>query len=99
MWQDISKGAGHKCIEEQSKSVHQQQSVLQCSACREWFRSRGGLAVHNCQMLTLRGTVSVDNEEHNSVPAVGNSVYCHVCKQTFNRPGDLKRHKYLAERS
>ena len=94
-----SKGAGHKCIEEQTKPVHQQQSASQCSTCRKWFRSRGDLAVHNRQLLTLRGTVSVDNEEHDSVPVVDNSVYCHVCEQTFNRPGDLKRHKYLVERS
>ena len=53
--------------------------------------------MHNCQLST--GAVSVDNEEHDSVSTVDNCVYCAVCEHTFSRPGDLKRHKCLTERS
>ena len=82
--------ARHKCIEEQSKPVHQQQGALQCYTCRKWFGSRGGLAVHSCQLSTE--AVSVHNEVHNSVSTVDNRVYCAVCERTFSRIGDLKRH-------
>ena len=69
---------------------------VHCSV-RKWFRSRGGLAVHSCQLSTE--VVSVDNEVHDSVSTVDNRVYCAVCERTFSRIGDLKRHKCLAERS
>ena len=49
-------------------------------------------------MSTPMDAVSVVNEEHESIPAVDNSVQYPGCEQTFNRPGDLKRHKCLAER-
>ena len=89
--------ARHKCIEEQSNPVHQQQGALQCSTCRKWFRSMRGLAVHSCQLSTE--AVSVDNEVHDSVSKVDNRVYCAVCERNFSQIGDLKRHKCLAERS
>ena len=52
--------------------------------------------MHNCQMSTPMGTVSVDNEEHDCVPTVDNSLHCPECEQTFNWSGDLNRHKCLA---
>ena len=91
--------ARHKCIEERLKPVHQQQGALQCSTCGKWLRSRGGLAVHNCQELNPAITVNANNRVLGRVPTVDNSVHCSVCQRTFNRPGDFKRHKCLAERS
>ena len=37
--------------------------------------------------------------KHVHTSPVNNRVHYSVCQQTFNRPGDLERHKYLAERS
>ena len=37
--------------------------------------------------------------EHVPTSTVDNRAYCSVCQQTFYWPGDLKRHKCLAERS
>ena len=47
--------------------------------CRIGFRSKGGLIVNNCWMSTPMDAVSVDNEEHESIPAVDNSVQCPGC--------------------
>ena len=88
--------ARHKCTEERSKPVHQQQGALQCSTCGKWLRSRGGLAVHNCQELNPAITVNANNRGLGRAPTVDNSVHCSVCQRTFNRPGDFKRHKCLA---
>ena len=45
--------ARHKCIEEQSKPVGQQQGALQCSTCGRWFRSGGVLkcTAVSCQQM------------------------------------------------
>ena len=39
----------HKCISERQKPVSEQRGAVQCTQCRRWLRSRGGLAVHRCQ--------------------------------------------------
>ena len=39
----------HKCISERQKPVSEQSGATQCAVCSRWFRSRGGLAVHNCR--------------------------------------------------
>ena len=36
----------HKCVDERRKPVNEQLGAVQCQFCQEWFRSRGGLAVH-----------------------------------------------------
>ena len=38
-----------KCISERQKSVSEQRGAAQCITCNRWFRSRGGLSVHNCR--------------------------------------------------
>ena len=39
----------HKCLAERQKPVSEQRGSVQCLQCKEWFRSRGGLAVHTCR--------------------------------------------------
>ena len=36
----------HKCLSEREKPVKEQQGAAQCAVCQRWFRSAGGLAVH-----------------------------------------------------
>ena len=55
--------------------------------------------MHNCQELNPVITMNANNGGLGHVPTVNNSVHCSVCRRTFNRPGDFKRHKCLAERS
>ena len=38
----------HKCVNERMMPVSEQRGAAQCLKCREWFRSRGGLALHSC---------------------------------------------------
>ena len=39
----------HKSVDKRQKPVVcEQRGATQCSQCRRWFRSRGGLAVHRC---------------------------------------------------
>ena len=35
-------------------------------------------------------SVSLDDEQHGSVPTMDNCTHCTVCKQTNKQPGDLK---------
>ena len=85
--------ARHKCIEERLKPVHQQQGALQCAVCERWFRSKGGLAVNNCN------PIKHNIFEHAPIPAVENRIQCSICERSFSQSSDLKRHKCLAERS
>ena len=39
----------HKCLNERSKPVCAQTGAVQCQIRGRWFKSRGGLAVHNCR--------------------------------------------------
>ena len=38
----------HKCLAERAKPVEEQRGAVHCEACKRWFRSRGGLALHKC---------------------------------------------------
>ena len=51
----------------------------------------------NCQELNPAIAVNANNRGLGRVPTVDNRVHCSVCQRTFNRPGDFKRHKCLAE--
>ena len=46
--------ARHKCLAERQLPVHQQRGSAQCVSCCRWFRSKGGLAVHRCVVLSCR---------------------------------------------
>ncbi len=76
--------ARHKCVEEQNKPVEDQQGSAQSPIGLQWFRSRGGLAVHNCHC-------SSETEEEYSTQS--SSVTCSVCNRSFSRQADLKRQK------
>ena len=39
----------HKCSSEKEKPVWEQRGAVECGACRRWFYSRGGPAVHTCR--------------------------------------------------
>ena len=39
----------YKCIEECQKPVSEQRRSTQCTSYNRWFRSRGGLEVHQCR--------------------------------------------------
>ena len=39
----------HKCLAERQKPVSEQRGSVQCTQCRRWFKSKGGLAVHTCR--------------------------------------------------
>ena len=41
--------ARHKCKEERRKPIADQIGSRKCPACKRWFRSAGGLAVHKCR--------------------------------------------------
>jgi len=72
--------ARHKC-KEREKPVCQQESAAQSPACEQWFKSRGGIAVHHCQPST---------SELPSVP-VSQRPKCTVCDRSFSRLQDLKK--------
>ena len=80
----------HKCLSERRKPVEQQQGAIQCRECQRWFKSAGGLAVHNCFHCRPHAgsTVLIDSP-----------IVCSVCDRIFRRQGDLKRHKCLSERA
>ena len=48
----------HKCLGEHRKRVSEQRGSRQCSSCRRWFRSAGGLAVHKCPISQTLPTTS-----------------------------------------
>ena len=66
------------------KPVHQQQGALQCFTCERWFRSKGGLAVHNCCEVTPAYPVDSNITEHVRTSSVDSKVHCSLCQQTFN---------------
>ena len=41
----------HKCLVEGQKPVNEQKGTVQCQVCLRWFKSKGGLAVHRCNLL------------------------------------------------
>ena len=65
--------ARHKCKEERSKPIADQIGSRKCPACKRWFRSTGGLAVHKCRPDDDRSTGTVADpplSAPNSVVAV-----------------------------
>ncbi len=85
----------------------EQEGAVQCEECRRWFHSRGRLAVHRCRREEVvedgaAGGTGVSPVEDGAAGGIGVSpgrVECRECGRTFSRPGDLKRHKCLDERS
>ena len=98
--------ARHKCTAERQQPVWEQRGAVQCTVCRRWFKSRGGLALHNCgsqpdSSTTTRGASSTRVRRGQRPVEVSSTqtVQCIDCGRGFSRPGDLKRHKCLAERA
>ena len=65
----------HKCITEREKPVSEQVGAVQCQGCKQWWRSKGGLAVHSC---------NTENPDTNQL--TNQSTVCTVCERTFSRP-------------
>ena len=40
----------HKCLDERQKPVNEQRGAVHCHVCLKWFKSKGGLAVHRCNL-------------------------------------------------
>ena len=38
-----------KCVMERAKPVEEQTGAVQCVVCQQWFRSKGGHAIHKCR--------------------------------------------------
>ena len=65
--------ARHQCKEERSKPIADEIGSRKCPACKRWFRSAGGLAVHTCRPDDDRSTGTVADpplSAPNSVAAV-----------------------------
>ena len=43
----------HKCVDERSKPVWEQQGAAQCQQCHRWFKNKGRLAVHSQTLDSL----------------------------------------------
>jgi len=71
--------------------IEEQAGAVQCTECKRWFRSRGGLAVYRC-------VVDHMHRVKESESAVSQDLSCAVCHRSFRRSGDLKRRKCLPER-
>ena len=37
-------------LDERQKPVNEQRGAVQCHVCLKWFKSKGGLAVHRCNL-------------------------------------------------
>ena len=81
---------------------------MQCEECRKWFLSRGGLALHSCgsqpdsstrEDNSIRANTRLRRGQRRVEVASAQRIQCIDCGRGFSRPGDLKRHKCLAERA
>ena len=103
--------ACHKCSQERRRPVRQQEGAVRCV----WFRSRGGLAAHRCDreegaggqysssdittMASAGAGVQQVRSGQDGRPDRNTGVQCGECGRRFCRPGDMKRHKCVAERA
>ena len=98
----------HKCLVERAKPIEEQRGSVRCEECGKWFLSRGGLALHSCgsqpdsstrEDNSIRANTRLRRGQRPVEVASAQRVQCIDCGRGFSRPGDLKRHKCLAERA
>ena len=91
--------------------MREQKGAVRCDVCGRWFRSRGGLAVHRCVREEVAGGQDSSSDTsagagaqqvqsgQDERPDRNTGVQCGECGRSFHRPGDMKRHKCVAERA
>ena len=75
--QDIVR---HKCKLERAKPIANQKGSVQCSDCGRWLLSKGGLANHRCQPVSV-------------APAKVDDLLCSRCGRSFRSVSGRSRHK------
>ena len=74
--------------------------AIQCKKCYRWFKNRGGFTVHRCRREEEEVKPRMTgNRGGTTVASQGKQVECGGGRRIFRRPGDLKTHKCLDERS
>ena len=82
----------HKCLATQQLPVSEQPGARQCTSCKRWLRSAGGLAVHKCQATPESAVQVTPVSRTPDCTTTCCSHHCSQCQRCFkSRPG-FNRH-------
>ena len=100
---DMKRHSGSN-TNERMKLVSQQREAIQCSVCRRWIRSRGGLSVHVCRQEDHTYLLLKSSPSRGCITGKGLKIYrtgqymkgsvqCPVCSSWFTSAGGLSVHR------
>ena len=94
---DMKSLKRRKCTAIRLLPLHLQPGAAPCPACHRWFASRGGLAVHRCQIQDSQPpTTPAKRPPLTKRPSVSARAafaqQCARCERRFSRLQDVKRH-------